>query len=181
VHAKAFASALTDRGITAVDQQPLTIDALDATVGALIAGAPPAVFVACSGAEAALACSVLRRRGVKSALLAAGPPDVRSLPEGERAALDGVLAASTFDPGAAAGPAAELAALHRARHAEPPDERAFLGWLAGRRAIAALERAREYWPADVRAALSATDGPPLPFVVVRVEQGTLRRASGPKD
>jgi hypothetical protein len=152
----------------------LALDSLEATVAALKVDAPPAIFVACSGADAAGVCSVLRRRGITSVLLAAGAPDVESLPSDQRDTLDDVVAASVFDPDAQSGPAADLVASHAKRFDEIPDEHEFLGWLAGRRAVAVLTLAREYWPGDVKSALIATDGPLPPFVIVRVAHGVLR-------
>lgn len=174
VNAKAFSAAAKDRGIDRVEQATLALEGLDATLAALKADAPPAIFVACSGADAAGVCSVLKRRGIASVLLAAGAPDVGSLPPDQRDALEGVVAASLFDPESKSGPAADLIALRGKRFDEPPDEHEFLGWLAGRRAAAALTRATEYWARDVKSAVIATDSPLPPFVIVRVEHGVLR-------
>jgi branched-chain amino acid transport system substrate-binding protein len=181
VNAKAFTAAAKDRGIDRVEQATLAVESLDETIAALKSDAPSAVFVACSGADAAAACSVLKRRGVACVLFAAGAPDVESLPLDQRDALEGVVAVSLFDPDARTGPSADLIAAHGKRFDEAPDEHEFLGWLAGRRAVAALTRATEYWAHDVTAAVIATDGPLPPFVIVRVQHGvlhTIRSAKG---
>jgi branched-chain amino acid transport system substrate-binding protein len=179
VNAKTFASAAKDRGLDRVNELELTLSDLDATTAKLKTDAPAAIFVACSGADAAGVCAVLQRRGVTSKLLAASPPDVGSLPADQRESLEGVVAASPFDPDARAAPAAEFLAQHAKRLEGAPDESEFLGWLAGNRAIAALTRAHEYWTRDVQAAVAATEGPAVELVIVRVEHGELHTVREP--
>ncbi len=179
MNAKAFASAAKDQGIEPTDQVELTLADLDATIAKLKSDAPPAIFVACSSAEAAGVCSVLQRRGITSTLLAAGPPDVESLPADQRGSLDGVVAASPFDPDARDALGTEFREQHTKRFEVAPDEREFLGWLAGRRAVAALTSAHEYWTRDVQAAVAATEGPARKIVIVRVEHGELHTVRGP--
>jgi hypothetical protein len=88
---------------------------------------------------------------------------------------------SAFDSAATDGTMADLAQLHSVRFVGRPVQAELFGYLGGLRAVATLERAREYWPADVRAALLETQDPPVRFVIVRVEQGELRRVDTPRD
>lgn len=170
--AEAFRASLKARSVETADALAFTPETIADVLARLVADSPQAVLVASDGNEAALVGRAMRRRGVPSALLFFGTPNIEVLPEADRvAALEGALFPGVFALGRTDEVGTRFVSAFQTAHGSPPNERAFLGYAAGRQVIEALAASSSAPSTELSEALRRTKSVAR-LEIFRVEHGT---------